>query len=117
MGESVEEDEELAKMSKALESGKGFEGGANISDGVLCGPSDSSGSLAQKPQILRSPDSRSQAEIDSHNLAHLPYMSWCSHYVATRRPNVAHTASKAESTLRCWSRITVTCATLSIKTL
>ena len=99
MGNDVEEDEELAQMNKALETGSGFDGGASISDGVLCGPSDGSGSLAQKPQILRSPDSPSQADIDLHNLTHLPYMSWCPHCVATRRPNVAHTASKTESTL------------------
>ena len=99
MGIDVEEDEELAQMNKALETGRGFDGGANLSDGVLCGPSDGSGSLAQKPQILRSPDSPSQADIDLHNLTHLPYMSWCPHCVATRRPNVAHTASKTESTL------------------
>ena len=95
----VTEDEELASMNKALETGKGFNEGANISDGVLCGPSDGSGPLAQKPQILRGPHCPSQNEIDIHNLTHLPYMSWCPHCVATRRPNVGHTTSKTESTI------------------
>ena len=97
--DGVTEDEELADMQKALESGRGVEGGANLSDGVVCGPSDGSGPLAQKPQILRGPHCPSQHEIDLHNLNHLPYMSWCPHCVATRRPNVKHSTSKTESTL------------------
>ena len=52
-------------MNKALETGKGFNEGANISDGVLCGPSDGSVPLAQKPQILRGPHCPSQNEIDT----------------------------------------------------
>ena len=97
--DEVTEDDELREMNRALETGAGFEGGANISDGILCGPTDGSGSLAQKPQVLRGPHTPSQSEIDTHNLTHLPYISWCPHCVATRRPNASHATSKTESTL------------------
>ena len=93
------DDEELVDMQKALETGKGFDDGANISDGVICGPCDGSGPLAQKPLLLRGPNEPSQSELDIHNLTHLPYMSWCPHCVATRRPNVVHVSSKSESTI------------------
>ena len=88
--DGVTEDDELRDMNKALEAGAGFEGGASISDGILCGPTDGSGPLAQKPMELRGPKTPSQSEIDVHNLTHLPYMDWCPHCVATRRPNVSH---------------------------
>ena len=97
-GDTTEEDE-LRDMQKALESGQGFEGGANISDGIMCGPCDGSGPLAQKPMLLRGPGNPSQADMDLHNLTHLPYMSWCPHCVATRRPNITHVSSKQESTI------------------
>ena len=89
-GATTEEEDELADMNRALETGKGFDGGASISDGLVCGPSDGSGPLAQKPLALRGPHCHSQGDIELHNLTHLPYMSWCPHCVATRRPNVKH---------------------------
>ena len=97
--EADTDDEELADMETALKAGKGFDGGANISEGVICGPSDGSGPLAQKPMLLRGPCDPTQNMIDVHHLTHLPYMNWCPHCVATRRPNVAHTTSKAVSTI------------------
>ena len=96
--EKATHDEELSDMETAPKAGKGFDEGAIISDGLVCGPSDGSGPLAQKPMLLCGPCDPSQHEMDVQNRTHLPYMNWCPHCVATRRPNVAHTASKAVST-------------------
>ena len=103
MGETKHEkdtdEEELKDMEQALESGQGFDSGANLSDGMICGPCDDSGPLAQKPMLLRGPCDPTQQQMDLYNLTHLPYMSWCPHCVATRRPNIVHVSSKQESTI------------------
>ena len=96
---TADDDAELGQMEEALELGNGYDKGANLGSGTLCGPDDDGGSGAQKPVSLRGPSEPSQAEVDLHNLTHLPYRSWCPHCVATRRPNVAHRTSKTESTL------------------
>ena len=46
------------------------------------------GALPARP--LPSPREPSQAEIDRHNLTHLPFCSWCPICVACRRPNDHH---------------------------
>ena len=93
------DEEELKDMERALEAGKSYEDGANISDGMTSGPCEGSSSQAQKPMMMKGPLNPSQQEIDLHNLTHLPYRSWCPHCVATRRPNIAHVPSKQASTI------------------
>ena len=39
----------------------------------------------------------SKAEVELHNLTHLPYRSWCPHCVASRRPNSHHKLSSRSS--------------------
>ena len=39
----------------------------------------------------------SKAEVDAHNLTHLPYRSWCTHCVRGRGKESAHTMTKRES--------------------
>ena len=97
--ECAADKEEAEEMDIALQKGKSFDQGSNISQGTLCGPTGGDGPMAQKPMMLRGPIEPTQLEIDIHNLTHLPYMSWCPHCVATRRPNVAHKSPKVESTI------------------
>ena len=44
----------------------------------------------------------SKAEIDKHNLTHLPYKSWCPHCVAARRAAAPHLSNK-NGKQRCFS--------------
>ena len=53
------------------------------------------GALFARP--LPSPKEPSQAEIDRHNLTHLPYACWCPICVASRRPNDHHRVQKYAS--------------------
>ena len=97
--EEASDHAEVELMEKALSEGTGYDKGASISGGTLCGPAEDGNPLAQKPIMLPSPMEPTQKEIDQHNLTHLPYMSWCPHCVSTRRPNVAHRSRSAESSL------------------
>ena len=36
---------------------------------------------AQTPRIARAPVKPSSEEVDSHMVTHLPFRSWCAHYV------------------------------------
>ena len=65
--ETDTDEEELKNMEHALESGQGFDSGANVSDGMICGPCDDSGPLAQKPMLLRGPCNPTQQQMDLHN--------------------------------------------------
>ena len=46
--------------------------------------------VVQKPVPLPAPMVPSKADVELHNLTHLPYRSWCPHCVAARRPNSHH---------------------------
>ena len=48
------------------------------------------------PKGLPSPSLPSKAEVEHHNLTHLPYRSWCPFCVAARRKNNAHFANRGE---------------------
>ena len=48
------------------------------------------------PKGLPSPSLPSKAEVEHHNLTHLPYRSWCPFCVAARRKNNAHFANREE---------------------
>ena len=48
------------------------------------------------PKGLPSPGLPSNAEVEHHNLTHLPYRSWCPFCVAARRKNNAHFANRGE---------------------
>ena len=48
------------------------------------------------PKGLPSPSLPSKAEVEHHNLTHLPYRSWCPFCVAGRRKNNAHFAKRGE---------------------
>ena len=45
---------------------------------------------AQQPVALPDVKPPTQAEVDLHNLTHLPYRRWCRFCVAARRPNSPH---------------------------
>ena len=45
---------------------------------------------AQRAVPVCSPCAPTQAEVDWHNLTHLPYRSWCQWCVAARKPNTPH---------------------------
>ena len=95
LDESHDEDV-LREIGNALESGLNADGGSSIQDAELCGPTDGSGPRAQKPTMIKGPINPTQADMDLHNLTHLPCMSWCPHCVACRLPNVAHVTSTQE---------------------
>ena len=65
--EEATDDEELADMETALKVGQGFDEGANFSEGLVCGPCDGSGPVAQKPMLLRGPSDPNQNEIGVQN--------------------------------------------------
>ena len=41
----------------------------------------------------------SEAEWDEHNAAHLPFRSWCEHYVAGKMPNLPHKRGSSDHDL------------------
>ena len=51
---------------------------------------DERGPGARPFKILPSPKQPTQAQIDRHNICHVPYEDWCPIGVATRRPNNHH---------------------------
>ena len=51
---------------------------------------DKQGQGALAPRLLPSPKQPTQAEIDRHNVLHLPFASWCPICVSCRRPNDHH---------------------------
>ena len=55
--------------------------------------------VLQKPRGMPEPILPSPAEVNLHNLSHIPYRSWCQHCVAARRNAQAH-ASQAKSPQR-----------------
>ena len=48
------------------------------------------------PKGLPSPSLPSKAEVEHHNLTHLPYRSWCPFCVAAKSENNAHFANRGE---------------------
>ena len=49
-----------------------------------------------KPKAIPSPSEPTAREIETHNLSHMPYRSWCPFCVAGRRNNSGHKAVKHE---------------------
>ena len=45
---------------------------------------------ASPAQLLPAPTFPSVKKIEEHNLAHLPYRSWCKYCIMGRRPNATH---------------------------
>ena len=45
-------------------------------------PCDTGG--ARTPERVQDPRAYTQAEVDEHNMTHLPYRSWCTHCVRGR---------------------------------
>ena len=54
--------------------------------------------VIQNAKPLPQPKVPTQAQIDAHNVTHLPYRSWCPHCVAARRPNSHNRSSSSDST-------------------
>ena len=48
------------------------------------------------PKGLPSPVLPSKAEVEAHNLTHIPYRNWCPVCVAARRKNNPHYANREE---------------------
>ena len=48
------------------------------------------------PKALPSPKLPSRAEVEHHNLTHIPYRSWCPICVAARRKKNAHRSGQEE---------------------
>ena len=71
--------------------------GEEVYDEEVCGTGDDE--QAQRPSGLPGPKTPSAAEIDLHNLTHMPYRSWCPHCVAGRRPNTQHHKSDSQSSI------------------
>ena len=61
-----------------------------VSVGVEAVTLDQRGQGALKARILPSPREPTHAEIDRHNVLHLPFEVWCPICVACRRPNDHH---------------------------
>ena len=55
----------------------------------VCVPCDGEDSV-MKPKLFPSPRAPSKAEIELHNITHLPYRNWCPWCVAGRRNNTQH---------------------------
>ena len=53
--------------------------------------------VVENVKPLPQPKVPTQAQIDAHNLTHMPYRSWCPHCVAARRPNSHHRSSSSDS--------------------
>ena len=49
----------------------------------------------RKIQKMQDPIRPSQAEVEEHNLTHLPYRSWCKHCVRGRKKELPHRVEKA----------------------
>jgi hypothetical protein len=50
----------------------------------------------RKVQKMNSPGKPSAAEIEEHNLTHLPYRNWCRHCVRGRGKEAAHMEGKRD---------------------
>ena len=59
------------------------------------------------PKGLPSPSLPSKAEVEHHNLTHLPYRSWCPFCVAARRKNNAHLPTGEKGVLSLCSALTI----------
>ena len=55
------------------------------------------GKVCQQADALPEPVVPTKAEIEAHNVTHLPYRSWCRWCVMARRRASPHTRSKASS--------------------
>ena len=53
------------------------------------------GEVCQQAEALPQPKVPTQAEIDAHNVTHLPYRSWCKWGVMARRRATQHRKSKS----------------------
>ena len=58
----------------------------DVDDNMVCQPCEP----------MAEPRVPTAAQIAAHNITHLPYMSWCPHCVAARRPNSHHARSQSE---------------------
>ena len=54
---------------------------------------DERGPGARDAQPLQTPQTPTPAQVERHNLTHMPYQPWCPFCVATRRKNTPHRRS------------------------
>ena len=100
-------DEDLLCQPCETEDEAGFE---KVGDGPLTAHIDSeekfnigdiidldADEVIQPATPLPQPIVPTAAQIEAHNLTHLPYRTWCPHCVAARRPNTHHRASSSDS--------------------
>ena len=50
----------------------------------------------QKARAMASPDSPSRREVEDHNLTHIPFRSWCNHWLRGRGRKGAHKRRHSE---------------------
>ena len=98
----------LCPVSPSIDGAIGSEGCASIDDSPIPAASKSdienvvtdeeveadSGDAWQRLKGMPEPIEPSKAEVERHNLSHLPYKSWCQHCVAARRAAAPHLAQK-----------------------
>jgi hypothetical protein len=51
---------------------------------------------ARRPKPVRNPGNPTKAEIEEHEVTHIPYRSWCSHCVRGKAVDDHHEAQKPE---------------------
>ena len=87
-------EDEIREHSSAMEDwGKGEQG----QDEDICSPCDDG--QAQMPKGIKGPVNPTAAEVDLHNLTHIPYRSWCPHCIACRKPNTPNFSSRSEKNI------------------
>ena len=80
MGEDEEETEEVGANEQEEEKGD--------SESLMCSPcgpeeeNKGKDDEARKPRIPRRPNAPTKAEIEEHEITHLPPRDWCPHCVA-----------------------------------
>ena len=85
--------EELLESGDAVgddEEGRQLNSGREAEEIVCGGESDGDREEAQVPKVLRDPGAPSQKEIETHNVTHLPYRSWCPSCVAGKARDRGH---------------------------
>ena len=75
-----------------------FADSSELRDGEPADIVDADGEdVIQPGKPLPEPRIPSKAEVDAHNVTHLPYRSWCPHCVRARRPNSQHRCRSSAS--------------------
>ena len=101
----------LCPLSPSIPGAIGSDGWASVDDSPILVESKSeiekvvsdeeiendTGKAWQTIKGMPEPIQPSKAEVDKHNLTHLPYKSWCPHCVAARRAAAPHLTSKGDN--------------------